>query len=213
MTDATASSPGERETRRAREARRAQRHTRIVRRLRVLVPALGAVLVAVLVAAAVLPKLIGIPGLSGLSLSADGLVMNTPRLSGHLGEGRRYTVEASRAVQSLMDPSRLTLERLDVELEMGGGDRVTVFGAQASFDTDTEILKLSEGVTLDTTDGNSMRLSRATVHLKDGRMESDDAIEITSPRGHIRAGAAEIIGGGEIIRLSDGVSIVIQPSS
>jgi lipopolysaccharide export system protein LptC len=192
---------------------RARRHTKRVKRLRVLVPAVGAALVAVLVAAAALPKLIPLPSLAGLSLTADGLVMHTPRLSGHLGEGRRYEVVATRAVQSLVDPSRLTLEGLDADLDMGEGQRVTIFGARAAYDTDTEVLELSDGVAIASSDGNEMRLPGATVFLREGRVEGEGGIEIISPRGLIRAGAVDITGGGSTIRLTDGVSIVIHPSS
>jgi len=190
------------------EQLRARRHSRRVRRLRVIVPASGAVLLAVLLAAAALPKLLP---LSGLSITADGLVMNSPRLSGHLGEGRRYEVVARRAVQSLIDPSRLSLEGLGADLDMGGGERVTIRGANAAYDTDTEILALSEGVEIASTDGNEMRLSGATVFLREGRVEGDGGIEITSPRGHIRAGRVDITGGGDLIRLTGGVSITIHP--
>lgn len=211
MTDAAASLDRAHARGRRLEQIRARRHTRRVKRLRVLVPAAGAVLVALLVGAAVLPKLLPLSALSGLRLTADGLVMNAPRLSGHLGEGRRYEVVATRAVQSLVDPSRLSLEGLDADLDMGRGQRVTIFGARAAYDTDTEILELSDGVAIASSDGNEMRLAGATVFLREGRVEGEGGIEITSPRGHIRAGAVDITGGGSLIRLSDGVSITIHP--
>jgi lipopolysaccharide export system protein LptC len=197
---------------RHREQARALRHTRRVRLLRVVVPVAGTLLVAVLVTAAALPKLLPLSALSGVSLTADGLVMNEPRLSGHLGEGRRYEVVAARAVQSLVDPSRLSLEGLDANLEMDTGERVSIFGSHAAYDTETEILKLSDGVTIASSDGNEARLSAATVFLREGRVESDGGIEITSPRGHIRAGRIDITGGGDLIRFAGGVSITIHPA-
>lgn len=211
MTDATVDIAAEGPSSRRLEQIRARRHSRRVRRLRVLVPATGALLVAVLVAAAVVPKLIPLAALSGLSITADGLVMNSPRLSGHLGEGRRYEVVAGRAVQSLVDPSRLSLEGLDADLDMGEGQRVTIHGAHAAYDTDTEILELSDGVSIASSDGNEMRLTGATVFLREGRVEGEGGIEISSPRGHIRAGRVDITGGGSLVRLSGGVSITIHP--
>jgi len=211
MSDATATYGTNPPPGRRLEQVRARRHTKRVKRLRVLVPAVGVLLVAVLVVAAALPKLVPLSALSGLRLTADGLVMNTPRLSGHLGEGRRYEVVATRAVQSLVDPSRLSLEGLDADLDMGEGERVNIFGARAAYDTDTEVLELSDGVAIASSDGNEMRLAGATVYLKEGRVEGAGGIEITSPRGEIRAGAVNITGGGSLIRLTDGVSITINP--
>lgn len=211
MSDIAASSGPPPQPGRRLEQIRARRHTRLVKRLRVIVPMAGTLLVAILVGAAALPKLLPLSALSGLRLTADGLVMNEPRLSGHLGEGRRYEVVATRAVQSLVDPSRLSLEGLDADLDMGEGQRATIFGARAAYDTDTEILQLSDGVAIASSDGSEMRLAGATVYLKEGRVEGDGGIEITSPRGRIRAGAVDITGGGSLIRLSGGVSITIHP--
>jgi len=198
---------------RRREELRARRHTRLVRRLRILMPVTGALIVAALVAAAVLPKLLPLSNLAGLSLTADGLVMNEPRLSGHLGEGRRYEVVAERAVQSLLDPSRLSLENLHATLEAGRDERITIKGESAAYDTETEVLELSGGVAIDTTDGSAVRLPGATVHLKEGRVEGAGGIEITSPRGRVRAGRIAVEGGGDVIRLTGGVAITVQPET
>ncbi|MBJ3777149.1 LPS export ABC transporter periplasmic protein LptC [Acuticoccus mangrovi] len=194
------------------EQRRARRHTRRVRRLRVVIPIVSAIIALGLTAAAVLPKLLPFSALAGLSLTADGLVMNSPRLAGHLGEGRRYEVVADRAVQSLLNPARLTLEGLNADLDMGNDQRVTIHGNEATYNTSTEVLDVSEGVSLVSSDGNEAQLNAATVFLREGRVEGDGGIEITSPRGHIRAGRIDITEGGARIRMTGGVSIVINPA-
>lgn len=195
------------------ERREAIRHSRRVKRLRVVVPALGAVFLAGLIGAAALPKLLPLSALAGLSLSADGLVMNSPSLSGHLGNGRRYEVGAERAVQSLINPSRLSLDGLLAELDLGDGERATINGAHAAFDTDTEVLTLEGGVALSTTSGNDIALTSATVSLKDGRFTSNEGIRIFSPKGEIVAQSIDITNSGDLIRLTGGVSIVIQPGA
>jgi lipopolysaccharide export system protein LptC len=199
-------------TSRVREERRALRHTRLVKVLRLALPLVSGAIALGLVIAAVLPKILPISALAGLSLTADGLVMNTPRLSGHLGEGRRYEVSAGRAVQSLLTPSRLTLEDLSASLEAATGT-VTIDSASAVYDTGTEILDLSDGIRLVTSDGDTVRLDQATVHLKEGRLAGEGGITINSPRGTIRAGAIDIADGGGIIRFTGGVSITIAPQS
>ncbi|MEM0906248.1 MAG: LPS export ABC transporter periplasmic protein LptC [Pseudomonadota bacterium] len=202
-----------RRSRRSVEQRRARRHTRTVKGLRVLLPAVSCVIALGLIGVAMLPKLFPISALAGLSLTADGLVMNTPRLAGHLGQGRRYEVVANRAVQSLLNPSKLSLEELHANLDMGDGQRITIDGNNAAYDTDTEILILDGGVQIESTDGNTVSLPGATVNLKEGIVTSDGAIEIQSPKGEIRAGAITVLGGGDLIRLTDGVSITIMPST
>ncbi|GAB5374009.1 MAG: hypothetical protein AcusKO_04710 [Acuticoccus sp.] len=199
--------------RRQREQRRAVRHTRRVKRLRVALPVASAVIAVGLLGAAILPKLFPIAALAGLSLTADGLVMNEPRLAGHLGEGRRYEVVADRAVQSLLNPSRLSLEGLSADFDMGEGQRVTMAGHHAAYDTDTEILLVDGGLTINSTDGSTVSLKGARVDLAKRRVDSDGAIEIASPRGDIRAGALTVLDGGELMRMTDGVSITIHPAS
>ena len=199
--------------RRLREEARALRHTRRVKRLRILLPTLSALMVAALVVAAVLPKLVPLSALAGLSLTADGLVMNEPRLAGSLGEGRRYEVVAARAIQSLLSPANLSLEGLHASLDLGEDGAVTIDGQEAAYNTDTEILTLSQGVEIASTDGNRARLNDAVVFLKEGRVEGDGGVTITSPRGTIRAGAINITDGGSVIRLSGGVAITIHPES
>lgn len=194
------------------EQRRARRNTYRVRRLRIVVPGASLLLLLALAAAAILPKLLPVAGLAGLSVTADGLVMNEPRLAGPLGEGRRYEVVAERAVQSLLNPSRLSLEGLEANLDMGEGQRVRMHGTSAAYNTSTEVLRLPEGLSVTSSDGNEARLSSAIVSLREGRVEGDGGVEIDSPRGRIHAGSIDITDAGALIRFSGGVSITIHPA-
>ncbi|UOM35653.1 LPS export ABC transporter periplasmic protein LptC [Acuticoccus sp. I52.16.1] len=198
---------------RRREEQRALRNTRRVKRLRVLVPTLGMMIAAVITVAAVLPKLFPIAALAGLSLTADGLVMNEPKLAGHLGGGRRYEVVASRAIQSLLTPSHLAIEGLDAKLEMSDGERVAMHSDEATYDTNTEVLTLDDGIRIDSTDGTQASMDRATVLFQKGEMHSEAGVSINSPRGTIRAGRIDVFDGGDLIRFSDGVAITIHPAT
>ena len=214
MSMVTATSPLPTLTaRRERERVRARRHTRLVRRLRILLPVASAAIATGLIAATVVPKMFPLAALAGLSLTADGLVMNEPRLAGHLGEGRRYEVVANRAIQSLLNPSRLALEGMSADFDMGEGQRVTIAGHRADYDTDTEILTVDGGVTIDSSDGSKVSLKGATVDLGQRRVDSDGAIEIASPKGDIRAGSLTVLDGGALMRMAGGVSITIHATS
>lgn len=213
MTSAATASHTLPVSRRAKEQRHARRHTRRVKRLRVLLPVASAAIATGLIAAAVVPKLFPLAAFAGLSLTADGLVMNEPRLAGHLGEGRRYEVVADRAVQSLLNPSRLSLEGLSADFDMGEGQRVTIAGHRARYDTNTEILEVDGGVTINSSDGSTVSLAGATVDIAQRRVDSTGSIEIASPKGDIRAGALTVLDGGSLLRMTDGVSITIHAPS
>lgn len=197
---------------RADEMARAVRHTRRVRRLRIALPLVSGAIALGLLAAAVVPNLLPFSALQGLKLTAEGLVMEEPRLAGHLGEGRRYEVRADKAVQSLFTPSHLSLEGLAATLDMGAGESISLAGERATYDTDTEVLALPAGLALDSTDGNRAEVGEATVFLKDGRLEGNGRVDIASPRGRIRAGRIDIFDGGALIRMSEGVRILIDPA-
>jgi len=216
MTDAAiavdTASVAMRPARRVREEQRARTNTRRVKRLRVLMPAMGVLIAAVLTVGAVLPKIFPIGAIAGLSLTAEGLVMKDPHLAGHLGGGRRYEVGAQRAIQSLLTPSRLSLEGLKADLDMGQ-DQVTLRSTAATFDTSTEILNLQSGIRIASTDGSNAHLDEATVFFQDGRMESKAGITIDTVRGEIRAGRIDVLDGGDLIRFSEGVAITIHPAT
>lgn len=197
---------------RALEQARARRHTRRVKRLRVTLPLVALLGSLMLTGAAVLPKLFPLEALAGLSLTADGLVMNSPSLSGHLGEGRRYAVGADRAIQSIFTPSRLSLEGVSAYLDLGDDGTLTITGERAAYDTNTEVLT-AEGAVAQTSGGDVITLQSATLYLREERMSSDAPITIVSPKGEIRAGAIDITDSGALLRLTGGVSITIDPQT
>lgn len=199
------------ETARSRQWRAAERHTRRVRRLRILLPVAATVLTLFIAAWTVVPNLF--PSLQGFSISMDGLVMNNPRLSGQLGPDRRYSVTARRAIQSLLDPSKLTLDHLVAEIDLGADGWVRITGRAARFDTETQILNLEDGIALTSSEGYEAVMESAVVHLGEGRLESPEPLRMRSPRGVIDAGRIHIERDGDVIRMRGGVKVVIAPAA
>lgn len=197
---------------RQRKWRQTERHSRRVRRMRIVVPAAAGVLALFLVGATLTPSLLSAIGLEGLELSKDGLVMNGPKLSGHLDGDRRYSVTAERAVQSLTDPSKLTLENIVADLDLGKDGWVKISGARARYDTSTEILRLTDGISVTSSEGHRARLSSAALFLKEGRFESAEPITISSPKGEISAGRLNVERDGDVIRMKGGVNVMINPA-
>lgn len=192
--------------------RQAERHSRRVRRMRIAAPLVAGALALFLVGATLTPSLLSAIGLEGLELSSDGLVMNAPKLSGHLEGGRRYAVTAERAVQSLLDPSQLTLENIVADLDLGEDGWVKISGARAHYDTGTEILRLTDGISVTSSEGHRADLSSAALFLKEGRFESAEPLTITSPKGEISAGRMNVERDGDVIRMRGGVNMMINPA-
>lgn len=202
---------GTRTRSRARLWRDAARHSRRVRWLRVLVPGIACLISIVIAGAVILPNLFPGLGITGFSITMDGLVMNNPRLSGHLGGDRRYSVTAERAIQSLVNPSQLRLENILAEITLGADGWVKIRGREARYDTETEILNLEGGITLTSSKGYTAELASADIYLDEGRLESPEPLRMTSPRGVIDAGRIHVERDGDVIRMRGGVKVTIAP--
>lgn len=195
----------------ARARAAARGHSRVVRSLRIALPAIALLIVAGLAGAALLPSLLG-PGLDigSVGVSSEGLVMDKPRLSGRDGE-RSYEVTADRAVQSLANPKLVELEGIIAQISLPRGNWVRLNAKRGLYDSEAETLKLTEGITVASRDGEDAVLDSADVDLKTGAATSSSPLEIRGPRGTIRAGGASVADPGGAIVFNNGVSLTVEP--
>lgn len=195
----------------ARARAAAEGHSRLVRNLRIILPTIALLIVAGLVGATFLPSLLG-PGLDigSVGVSSEGLVMAKPRLSGRDGE-RSYEVTADRAVQSLSNPKLVELEGIVAQISLPRGNWVRLNAKRGLYDSEAETLKLTEGITVASRDGEDAVLESADVDLKTGAATSSSPLEIRGPRGIIRAGGASVADPGGAIVFNNGVSLTVEP--
>jgi lipopolysaccharide export system protein LptC len=217
MIDAATTEPHRDDADRHAAARRARAvasgHSRTVRWLRILLPSAALLIVAGLAGAAFLPSLIG-PGIDigSVGVSTDGIVMANPRLSGREGD-RAYDVTAARAVQNLANPKLVELEGIVARITLPGENWIRLEAARGLYDSEAETLKLTEGITVASRDGEDATLASADIDLKTGAATSADPVAIDSPRGSIRAGGAVVGNDGGAIVFNNGVSLTITPGA
>jgi len=199
--------------RREAARRQATRHSRRVRRLKVVLPIAGGVIVAG-IAVTMLVSAIA-PGfdIGALQLSSDGIVMANPHISGHDGKNRSYEVTAERAVQSILDPKQVRLEKVDARIKLGDGNWAAFTAGVGAYDGEKESLTLSDGIAIESNDGYRATLSDAKVDLRGGTVVSVTPIELTSDQAKIRAGAISVTDGGKAIVFSDGITVTINPAA
>ncbi|MEJ1157270.1 LPS export ABC transporter periplasmic protein LptC [Prosthecomicrobium sp. N25] len=152
-----------------------------------------------------------VPGLKlpTVLFSKDGLTMVEPRLSGRSGE-RAYEVTAARAVQSLDDPKKVRLERLDGRVELADKQWAKVEARSGLYDGSAERLRLDEGVAVTTSTGYRISTTAADFDLRGGRMASESAIRIEGPAGLIEAGRLEVADQGRSYLFSGGVRMTFE---
>jgi lipopolysaccharide export system protein LptC len=188
----------------------AARHSRMVRLLRVAVPAVVALALAVIIAISIfnpfrmlLPKL---PLDSGnLVVSGSRITMEAPHLSGYTPDRRPYEVWAKTATQDVVDPDHLDLKTLRAKVRMEDQSIVTLDARNGLMNTKQQSLDLHDDIFLQTSTGYEARLSQAFVDMGKGTVQSDEHVDVKLTNGTLSADRLKITGSGEVVRFEGNV--------
>lgn len=198
---------------RARAFRAARRHSGLVRVLRAAMPAL-----AVAVAAAVgisgylgRPISIGPISIGGLSLTPEGLRIDSPRLSGFDKQDRAYEVSAREAVQNLKMPDLVKLDRIDARLGAGGADWTRVNAQRGIYDGGRQRMTLDKGIRVESSKGYTATLDGAYVDFDSGVISSSSPSEVQLDANRLTANHMIVRDKGNTIELKNGVSMTLVP--
>ncbi|MCC6984455.1 MAG: LPS export ABC transporter periplasmic protein LptC [Bauldia sp.] len=189
----------------------ARRHGRIVRVLRWALPLVVILAAGGFLAFLYLPKQIGPVTIGKIDLEQNSLVMETPRISGFHGNEQTYEVSASRAVQRLDDPTKVRLDDLQGTIGLAEDNTATVSAGTGLYDTAAEVLTLSGGIAINTTQGYEAHLEEATIDFAAETMRSDRPVSLITPDGTISGEAVEISDGGHRILVTGSVKVTLYP--
>jgi len=192
--------------------RAARRHSRLVKTLRFLFPALGALIFAGMIGLIVLFNLFSSLGAANVILTADGLVMDYPVLSGHDGE-KSYNVTARRAIQRLSDPRILDLEFIDADIVLGPDEKANVTAVKGIYNNAGETLRLYDGVQVDWSQGYEVEVSEVDIDMKSGALKTSEPVSIDSDKGRLLGGKMDYDQDKGVVRFTDGVKMTIAPAA
>lgn len=196
-----------------REFARARRHSRLVRVLKVGLPLLAVVIVVggglVTFFARSLPDDVSI---SSASLDNGRIVMEDPRMTGFDKAGRPYSMVAQRAIQSL-DGGGVDLETIKANVGVRADTTADIVATRGHYDQKAQKLNLFDDITVDTTDGMSIRLKDAEIDLAAGNMVGKGPVAIDMPNQTINAGSLTVKNGGKLLSFGDGVKMTMLPSA
>ncbi|WP_150496100.1 LPS export ABC transporter periplasmic protein LptC [Roseibium aquae] len=195
-----------------RAQRAARRHSRLVRVLRILLPGLGLLVLAGMIGLVVLFNVLGSFGATNISLTADGLVMDKPELSGHDGD-RSYHVSAQRAIQRLTDPRIIDLEIIRANIVLSPDESAAITALKGTYNNAAETLRLYDGIQLEWSQGFTVDLSDVEVDLKSGALRTDNPISIRSEQGSVRAGKLDYDQDRGVVRFKDGIRMTLNPAT
>lgn len=162
-------------------------HSALVRRLRLILPVVALVLIAVFVLNARKdgPENVFLDEFKDIDATADELRMADPRFSGVDDAGAPYDITADAAIQAPGDDKRIRLER--PRAVTGQGDTQSVLTAEAgAFDSEQNVLQLNDAVRFEHRIGAEtyvLNAPSATFSIDAEEVVSDAGVEGEGPRG------------------------------
>ncbi len=198
---------------RTRAFARARWHSAAVRTLRILTP-----LAAVGVAAIYMTQLVTVSRIGaavdrarpGATINRE-LTMDRPRYEGVSKDGGKFLITAVTALPDLTNTNRLKLNQITGELTDVRRQRTDITAGRGLYDTKTNQLELSEGITVATPAGMKADLESATINTKNGTLQSDRPARVSGPQGTIRSDKLEIDQKAKRVGFVGGVEANLTP--
>ena len=191
---------------------RADRQSRRVRWLRRALPALGVGLFALVIVTSILTRIEIHLRVGDIDITANGLAMDSPHLSGSDGNGRHYDVTARLAVQDLENPKVIRLNDIRASVTQASGERADFVAAGGVYDAGAQTLVLDTSITIRSSTGASADLSRAEIDLATGEVVSDAPVAFSSSLGAIKADGMSVNKKNGSVTFEGGVKMTVDPS-
>lgn len=192
----------------------AARHSRRVRLMRIVVPliAVAVVLIPLLVSSlwSMLSVTVPLGEFGRLVMSGSKLTMEAPRLAGFTKDNRGYEVSAKNAHQDITQPNLIDLDEINARLALADDGWAKMVAKRGAFDAKSELLTLSEGILLTSSQGYEGRLVDAKVDVRAGVITSDKPVELNWLQGNLKAKGLEVRDNGQVMRFEGGVSMTVM---
>ncbi len=189
---------------------RAKRHSRNVRRLRVAVPTITGVVLAVIMLASwfdPMKILARLPTDSGrLVISGTKITMESPKLSGFTKDSRPYELNARAAAQDITNPDIVELTDLRAKIETKDKLPINVTAVDGVYNRKSGMLKLSRDVLLKTTT-YEVSLIEATVDTGTSHVVSNHPVQVKMLQGVLHSNRLEVTNGGEVVLFEGNVRL------
>jgi lipopolysaccharide export system protein LptC len=190
----------------------AARGSRRVRRLRLMLPALGALLCLVVIGATIVSRITISLGIGDLRITSEGLAMDAPHLSGSDGKGRTYAVSAESAIQDLSDTRVIRLKGIEASVTQADGSKARLTADGGVYNAAAQTLVLKDNIRLANSDGSGGALNRAEIDLATGSLSSDSPVAFSSRLGEINAEKMGVAKKSGTVTFSGGVRMTVDPT-
>ena len=129
-----------------------------------------------------------LPSVSGkLGVQGSKITMELPRIAGFTRDSRAYELNAETAVQDVLAPDVVELQKLRAKMEMQDKDVVLLTANSGTYNTKADKIVLRDQIVITSEQGYKAHLREAAVEMKKGNVVSDQPVEITLPNGMLKA--------------------------
>jgi len=192
------------------------RYSRFVRFMKLALPALAALLLALVVA---WPKLtqedkrfqVGFARLS--SKDVEALAMNNARYYGLDESNRPYAVTSDSATQEPGNSDLIHLDAPKADFTSSSGANILMDGARGLYRQSTKTLELSGGVNLFHDAGYELHTASAVIDLARNTARGTEPVNGFGPQGAIRSAGFELSGKGHSIIFTGKAHLTLMATS
>lgn len=122
-----------------------------------------------------------------LSALGDGVQIKSPRFSGVTDGGDKFLLTANYANPDSNKPSVIGMESVSATLDLASGEHVDVTATSGELQIPTQELRLTDGITISTSQGFRAKMRSALAYMRKGSVISEDPVEVVGPMGQITA--------------------------
>lgn len=189
-------------------------YSRFVAMMKLLLPSMAVVLIALVV---VWPRLVSVDerfrlGFSSMSASAvESLTMVNARYFGTDKDNQPFTVTADLATEAADGSHALDLEAPKADITLKDGTWMVLGSNTGLYSHDTNLLDLHGDVNMFHDKGYEFHMPAVRVDLKAGRAVSKDPVRGQGPFGEVVADGLLITSNGKVIEFTGKTKLVLRP--
>jgi lipopolysaccharide export system protein LptC len=189
------------------------RYSRFVRTMKIVLPALATLLLALLFMYSYIGRGNETVTVSMTALGAveDDKQMVKPRLTGSDGKGHPFTVTASAVGQEMGEKPSMTLFDVEADLTMQGGNWVKIEAKSGYLDGKAKKMSLKGAINIFSDLGYECHTEAAIYDIGQGILTGKEAIVCQGPLGVIKGNGFEGLRKAEQLSLSGGVKTTFYP--
>ncbi len=193
-----------------RQSAYAPRYTRLVRSLRIVLPAIGLLSVAIVILWPKIRAEFNRPTVTSQEERQAKMVKG--RYVGSDSHGRPYTVTYESAQQP-PNGGPVDMVNPTAELTLQNGHWVAVSAANGRYDQAGGLLDLSGHVEVFHDDGYDFTTERAHVEFAGNLIWGDRAVEGSGPKGEVQGRGFRIVNNGESIVFTGAARLILRPDA